>query len=146
MALEKSFLSNDGVTHTNAYHKIVDLKVERHGTVNKKIKIIVAVYHTKANRDAGDAMLNGKPVGYSLGEPYYTTYFDPKTVLDLVGNNPIKQAYVYLKALVTIPAEPINTEDPNYAVDMQNYQEALNRAVTVNDIQNYYNNAVDVLE
>lgn len=64
MALEGEIVTNDGITHTVAYARIVEANLN---WADEHAKITINIYHDKASRDSGKNPVEQK--SYSFGQP-----------------------------------------------------------------------------
>lgn len=108
MALQGSLTTDDGVTHSVAYARIVEANLN---WADSRGRIVLNVYHDQASRDAGKAPV--KQVGYDFGAavaevvdadgnvvtPAKVGFADVYSVSNLIlqGENIIKITYDHVK-------------------------------------------------
>ena len=96
MALQKTVTTGQGVSAD--YHRISDIKFYLSDDSNPRVVIELALYKDAAARSGGSSPLSNQE--YVVESTDYTTYFAP-AALDVVNQNPLERAYVYLKTLAT---------------------------------------------
>jgi len=101
MALTKSFETEYGITHANAYARVIDVELNY---IDETAKIKVFIYHNQdarnndkrpievRNHEVFNIDLNGEEVDY------FDTYF-AVDVLDNEDTNAVSKAYEYIKTL-----------------------------------------------
>jgi len=94
MALQKTVTSGQGVSAD--YHRISDIKFYLSDDSNPRVFIELALYKDAAARSGGSSPLENTQNIVEGAD--YTSYFAP-AVLDVVNQNPLERAYVYLKTL-----------------------------------------------
>jgi len=93
MALQLSTEDQFGNTNASAYHRIIALALN---SKDKIASLAVEAYKDAAARAADKAAFSRRQ--YAISGDDYDTYFAP-SVLDVVDQNPLERAYVFLKTL-----------------------------------------------
>ena len=96
MALQISYTDKMGTTHSNAYAKIIEARIN---TIQKATSIIVEIWHDSPARSKSDENAIKQavtPIYYILRGSEYTTYMED-SVVKADGVSVLSSTYAWLK-------------------------------------------------
>lgn len=102
MAFQKDFQDNCGVSHANAYWKVVLASIDKSA---KLARVVLYAYVDKASADTGKAPLLGAVKEYNVNGTQFDVYF-ATNVLNPAESDPYKSAYALASATLDVPVTP----------------------------------------
>ena len=96
MALQISYTDKMGTTHSEAYAKIIEARIN---TIQSAVSIIVEIWHDSTARSKSDATAAKQavtPIYYVLTGSEYTTYMED-SVVKADGVSVLSSTYAWLK-------------------------------------------------
>ena len=96
MALQISYTDKMGTTHSEAYAKIIEARIN---TIQSAVSVIVEIWHDSTARSKSDANAIKQavtPIYYVLTDSTYTTYL-ADTVVKADGVSVLSSLYAWLK-------------------------------------------------